>query len=245
MDRNYDETGLYDLHYALRTDHDTLNQPVYDLSQPVYDAVSYPQQSWTNPAPPDMPQKAWDLDEELAQMLSTATSQDSTHIPLDRPHRRSSRRRLRADSHFLDGGQRVTHVTILIAAILVCAACMLGWSIAYSYGQLHGIASSVLPPKLARWWPLMVYGPWFVAALSIVRATVQRRDTRRSWCVMLAASAMAVALSISHSSRSHLAFVMVGLPPVTALVCFWELVGQVSSGCRPRHAAHAQRRSKP
>ncbi|MFJ3302306.1 DUF2637 domain-containing protein [Streptomyces sp. NPDC086549] len=230
MDRNYDESGFYDLQYALRDGHDTLRQPSYET-------VSFPTpQPWDNAARPDITPNGWDLDEELAQMLSTASGREPAQAPLGRQHRRNSRRRLRADSHYLDGGQRVTYVTILIAAIVVCAACMLGWSIAYSYGQLHGIAASVLPAKLARWWPLMVYGPWFVAGLSILRATVQRRSTRRSWSVLLAASAMAVALSVSQSSRSLLAVVMVGLPPITALVCFWELVGQVSSRCRPRHA---------
>ncbi|MFE0511029.1 DUF2637 domain-containing protein [Streptomyces sp. NPDC058964] len=239
MDRNYDEDNFYDLQFALRADHDTLRQPSYD-------AASFPtQQSWNGTARPGTTPKGWDLDEELAQMLSTATRADPAHVRISRQHRRANRRRLRADSHFLDGGQRITHVTILIAAILVCAACMLGWSIAYSYGQLHGIAASVLPARLARWWPLMVYGPWFVAGLSILRATVQRRHTRRSWGVLLTASAMAVALSVSQSPHSLLSVVMVGLPPITALVCFWELVGQVSSRCRPRHGAHAQRSAKP
>ncbi|MFJ3229713.1 DUF2637 domain-containing protein [Streptomyces sp. NPDC086787] len=235
MDRNYDDEVFYDLQYALRTDQDTVRQSSYDT------LGFATQQPWNGQVWQDETPRNWDLDEELAQMLATAPVPEPVHEPAPRPDHRSGRRRLRAESQLLDGGGRALHVTLLIAAILVCAACMLGWSIAYSYGQLHGIASSVLPPELARWWPLMVYGPWFVAALSIVRATVQRRRTWRSWCVMLTASAMAVALSVSHASHSPLAYVMVGLPPITALVCFWELVGQVSSRSRPRHAAHSSR----
>ncbi|WAZ19216.1 DUF2637 domain-containing protein [Streptomyces cinnabarinus] len=140
--------------------------------------------------------------------------------------------------------QRISHVTVLFAAIAVCAACLLGWSITYTYGQLRTIAEFVLPAQLALWWPLTVYGPWFVAALSILRATVQHQPAPRSWGVLLVTSALAVALCVSHSSHSALAFVTLGIPPITALVCFWELVGQLSSKHRARKGAHAQQRSK-
>ena len=36
-----------------------------------------------------------------------------------------------------------------------------------------------------------------------------------------------------------LAMVVVGIPPITALVCFRELIGQFSSRPGPRHAADA------
>lgn len=182
----------------------------------------------------------WDPDEELAAMLSPAQSQQPSPDALDRPHHRGDRRRTRQEPN-LPPGRRINHATLLIAAIFVCAACLLGWSVAYTYGQLRVIAEGMLPDAVARWWPLAVYGPWFVAALSILRATVQHRRARRSWSVLLAASAMAAALCVGHSSRSLMAFVMFGVPPVTALVCFWELIGQVSSKQGTRQGAHAQR----
>ncbi|MEU9474153.1 DUF2637 domain-containing protein [Streptomyces sp. NPDC048191] len=188
----------------------------------------------------------WDPVEELAQMLSAASAASPDPAP---PHERSShrrtRRRIRAESRTQDSN-RGTHVTILVATISVCAVCMLGWSFSYSYAQLRATASFVLPTKLAQWWPLTVYGPWLVAALSILRATVQNRSARRSWGVVLGASAMAVALCISHSSHSLLSLIIFGIPPITALVCFWEIVGQVSSKVtKPRHAAHSRRDSTP
>jgi hypothetical protein len=124
----------------------------------------------------------------------------------------------------------------------VCAAALLAWSVSYTYGQLRAISESVLPPSLAQWWPLTVYGPWFVAALSILRATLQRRPANRSWGVLLATSALAMALCVSHSSHSVLAFVTLGIPPITSLVIFWELVGQFSAPHRVRKGAHAQQR---
>jgi hypothetical protein len=246
VDRNSYEAHPYDydLQYTLRGEHDT-------LSQPTFDTVTFPSpQSWHSPAPDGAP---WgDLDEELAHMLSAATrpapapapdpNRDRNPAPPERSHRRIHRRRPQMESHLLDGGQRITHVTILIAAIGVCAASLLTWAITYSYGQLHTIAGSVLPANLAKWWPLTVYGPWFVAALSILRATVQRRSARRSWGVIIVASAMAMALCVGHTARPLLTFVMLGIPPVTALVCFWELIGQVSSKYRSiKQGAHAQR----
>ncbi|MEU6776385.1 DUF2637 domain-containing protein [Streptomyces sp. NPDC046759] len=196
--------------------------------------------TWSVPEP-DIAPNEWDPVEELAQILSTPTGTLPTATRLDIPSpRRSNRRRMRHDSHLLDGGRSVTHITLLIAAVSLCAVCMLSWSVCYSYGQLRGIASSVLPPRMAQCWPLTVYGPWFVAALSVVRATAQRRSARRSWFIVLATSVMAVALCVSHSSHALLSLVIFGIPPVTALVCFWELVGQISSRTRPRHATHAE-----
>lgn len=189
--------------------------------------------------------------EELAELLAAASRAEPTPSPAPcadpaavEPISRIDRRRMRPKSKALAAGQHVSQVTVLFAAIAVCAACLLGWSIAYSYGQLRAFAEYILPVEVARWWPLTVYGPWFVAALSILRATVQHQSARRSWGVLLVASAMAVALCVSHSSRSVLAFVTLGIPPITALVCFWELTGQVSSKHRTRKGAHALQRAK-
>ena len=116
---------------------------------------------------------------------------------------------------------------------------MLTWSISYSYDQLRTNALLLVAPRLAHWWPLTVYGPCLLAGLSILRASVQRRTARKSWAVMLIASGTAVALCIGQSAHSLLAMVVVGIPPITALVCFRELIGQFSSRPGPRHAADA------
>ncbi|WP_330348847.1 DUF2637 domain-containing protein [Streptomyces sp. NBC_00582] len=199
----------------------------------------------------------WDPAEELAQMLSggsgaSVTGPDPTrpagsgHRPTGRAGHRKMRRQLQAESGRQPESERNAPVTILIAMISVCAVCMLGWSFSYSYAQLRGTASAVLPPRLAQWWPLTVYGPWLVAALSVLRATVQGRSARGSWCVLLGASAMAVSLCITHASHSLLSLVIFGIPPITALVCFWEIVGQVSpKAAKPRHAAHGRRTPEP
>jgi hypothetical protein len=189
----------------------------------------------------------WDPDDELAQILYTASSTVSAPPPSDshrRPRRPVSRRRPKPFLHIIAGRQRIIIVAILVTTITVCAVMMLGWSISYSYNQLHAISLLVVSARLARWWPLTVYGPWLVAGLSILRASVQHRTARRSWAVLLLSSGTAVALCVGHSPRSLLAMVIVGIPPITALVCFRELVGQISPQNGPRHASHTVKRSK-
>ncbi|MEV0321568.1 DUF2637 domain-containing protein [Streptomyces sp. NPDC050658] len=209
-----------------------------------YGGVPIPAQQTWGAGGPDTTLTRRDLEEELAEMLAAASGPEPSAGPAQEPPSRVDRRRTRRKPPFLVAARRISQVTVLFAAIAVCAACLLAWSITYTYGQLRTIAEYILPTELAQWWPLTVYGPWFVAALSILRATVQHQPARRSWGVLLVTSAMAVALCVSHSSHSALAFVTLGVPPITALVCFWELVGQVASKHRSRRGSHAQQRSR-
>ncbi|GHE39098.1 DUF2637 domain-containing protein [Streptomyces capitiformicae] len=190
---------------------------------------------------PTIPSGGWDPDEELVQMLHTAApGVDPDPPPLDdcgHPRRPLHRRRPRPGVHLLAGNPRIIPVAILIVMIAACAVTMLTWSISYSYEQLRAIALLVVTADLAQWWPLTVYGPWLLAGLSILRASVQHRTARRSWAVMLISSGTAAALCIGQSPHSLLAMVIVGIPPITALVCFRELVGQFSAKHGPRHAA--------
>ncbi|WP_258193472.1 DUF2637 domain-containing protein [Streptomyces sp. MA5143a] len=192
---------------------------------------------------PRTPSDDWEHDEESTQMSMPASVPVSVPVAMPRqvqvpsPSRPVSRRRPRPGAHIFSGNPRSFTVAFLVFTITVCAATMLSWSISYSYNQLHGIALLVVSERFAQWWPLTVYGPWLVAGLSILRASVQHRTARRSWAVMLLSSGTAVALCIGQTPGSVLAMVVVGIPPITALVCFRELVGQFSSRSGPRHAA--------
>ncbi|WP_405742168.1 DUF2637 domain-containing protein [Streptomyces sp. NBC_00028] len=201
------------------------------------------QEAWDRTGP-DGTLGGHDIEQELAEMLASVSAPSTTDEPAAPHLSRSARRRMRPRRQFLVAGHRITQVTILFAAIAVCAACLLAWSITYTYSQLRTVAELILPERLAQWWPLTVYGPWLVAALSILRAAVQHQPARRSWGVLLVTSAIAVALCVSHSAHSVLAFVTLGIPPITALVCFWELIGQVPSKHRSRKGTHAQKRPR-
>jgi hypothetical protein len=239
----------------MRTDYEAVDE------QPHYTQQLDMQNLWHVPDSAISSSGGWDLDEELAQMLNTTqglpvqglaglTGQglDPASAPApappapdsDRPLPRPvHRRRPQPSAHVLPRNPKIITVAVLVTLITLCAGTMLTWSISYSYDQLRSIALLVVSPKLAHWWPLTVYGPWLLAGLSILRAAVQRRTARRSWAVMLVSSGTAVALCIGQSPHSLLAMVVVGIPPITALICFRELVGQFSSRPGPRHAADA------
>ncbi|WP_338897082.1 DUF2637 domain-containing protein [Streptomyces sp. TG1A-60] len=222
----------------MRTDYDAVGQDPDD-TQP------FATQSLYYIPDPRSPSEGWDPDEELAQILYTTQSADlapPSHDSPRRPRRPASRRRPRPGAHIVSGNSRVITIAFLIAIIVLCALAMLCWSLSYSYRQLHDIALLVVSDKLAQWWPLTVYGPWLVAGLSILRASVQHRTARRSWTVMLISSGTAAALCVGQAPSSLLAMVIVGIPPITALVCFRELVGQFSSRSGARHAADTVRR---
>ncbi|MFJ8310706.1 MULTISPECIES: DUF2637 domain-containing protein [unclassified Streptomyces] len=228
----------------MRTDYDAVDQ-YPDYTQPI-DV----QHMW-RAADPETPSEAWDPDEELARILQPSYSADPTPPPLggERHSRRPvNRRRPRTGFHVLAGKRRIIAVAILIAIITICAVTILTWSISYSYDQLRTIALLGASPQLAQWWPLTVYGPWLLAGLSILRASVQHRTARRSWAVMLISSGTAVALCIGQAPHSFFAMVVVGIPPITALVCFRELVGQFSPRPGPRHASdtvHGSKKARP
>lgn len=219
----------------MRTDYDSVDQSL-DGPQP------YETQPIWLPGP-RASSGVWDPNDELIHMPHMAYTAHSVEPvpPLpdvrDSPRRPVNRRRPRPGAHILSGNPRIVPVVLLVTTIALCALTMLYWSVSYSYIQLRGIALLVVSEHLARWWPLTVYGPWLLAGLSILRASVQHRTARRSWAVMLLSSGTAVALCIGQSASSLLAMVIVGIPPITALVCFRELVGQFSSGHGPRHAA--------
>jgi len=235
----------------MRADYDAVDE------QPLYTQQLDMQNLWHVPDATISSSGGWDLDEELAQMLNTTQGLDLSAAPVpapaptpppahrDRPPPRPvHRKRPQPSNHILSGNPKIFTVGVLVTLITLCAVTMLTWSISYSYDQLRSIALLVVSPNLAHWWPLTVYGPWLLAGLSILRASVQRRTARRSWAVMLISSGTAVALCIGQSAHSLLAMVVVGIPPITALVCFRELVGQFSSRPGPRHAADAMNGSK-
>lgn len=237
MNWNQDEP---DLSFGLRNDYGGTDQWPRDHQSFGVDHLMH--------APdPTITLDGWDPVEELAEMLSAAAGAGPPTPLLDsagRPRHRVDRRRSRPGHGLLAGRRRTIPAVVLVAIITACSLAILCWSISYSYSQLSDVALLVEPPRLAQWWPLTVYGPWLVAGLSVLRASVQRRPTYRSWMIMLLSSGTAVALSVGHSQNSALSMVVSGIPPITALACFRELVGQIPFAPGPRHALHTAKDSE-
>ncbi|GAA1917225.1 DUF2637 domain-containing protein [Streptantibioticus ferralitis] len=205
---------------------------------------------------------SWDFDADLAQLLQSAAP-EPTEEELDDdcadppppaiPRQRGARRRpsrlirlvglLRAMRPKQFPWLRVLSLVIAAAtAVLVAMLSVLGGVI--SYDPLRRLASPDAPQGVVALWPLLVYGPWMVGSLSILRAAVHRRRAGHSWAVVVMFSAIAVYLCVAHAPRTVLGMAVAGLPPVTALVSFHQLVRQITLTNPPRHALPRQRHGR-
>lgn len=129
--------------------------------------------------------------------------------------------------------------SVLMTAVIAIAVAALG-AVA-SYPSLRGIADGVAPADIAGLWPLLIYGPWVVATLSILRARAYRRRTLHSWAVVIFFAAVATLLCVARVHPSPAGIAVAGLPPLTVLLCFHQFVRQLDLATAPPPAArHAQ-----
>lgn len=129
--------------------------------------------------------------------------------------------------------------SVLMTAVIAIAVAGLG-AVA-SYPSLRAIADGVAPSGIAELWPLLIYGPWVVATLSILRARAYRRRTLHSWAVVIFFAAVATLLCIARVHPSPAGIAVAGLPPLTVLLCFHQFVRQLDLATAPPPAArHAQ-----
>ncbi|MDF3293822.1 DUF2637 domain-containing protein [Streptomyces silvisoli] len=204
----------------------------------------------------------WDFDAGLAQLLQDAAPEDDDAeldddyvesappvIPRQRGARRRPGRVIRLVQQLRDKRPkpfpwlRVLSLVIAAAtAAIVAMLSVLGGVI--SYDPLRRLASPDAPEGVVALWPLLVYGPWMVGSLSILRAAVHRRRAGHSWAVVVMFSAIAVYLCVAHAPRTVLGMAVAGLPPVTALVSFHQLVRQITLTNPPRHALPRQRHGR-
>ncbi|ONK11524.1 DUF2637 domain-containing protein [Streptomyces sp. MP131-18] len=120
------------------------------------------------------------------------------------------------------------------AAVLVAMLSVLGGLV--SYEPLRDAASPGVPQQLIGWWPLLIFGPWLVASLSILRAALYQRHALHSWAVVVFFSGLAIALCMSQVPRTPTNLAVAGLPPLSALLAFHQIVRQVTLINPPRHA---------
>ena len=192
---------------------------------------------------------SWEFEEGLARLLQT-TPEPAPPITIPRQryaHRRRPRRftlALRRIKRLADGPVPwLKLISLLMAALTAVIVAVVGaLSGVISYDPLRRLAVPGQSGALAEWWPLLVYGPWLVASLSILRAAVHRRRAAHSWLVVVVFSAIAVYMCVAHVGHSPVRLAVAGLPPITALVCFHQLVRQITltnppraGGRRPRH----------
>lgn len=106
--------------------------------------------------------------------------------------------------------------------------CLLGWT--FSYDPLRDLALTRVPQGLSQLWPLIIYGPWLVGCLSVLRAALDGRRPVHSWVVVVVFSSMATGLCVADVSRTVPDVIVAGLPPITAVVSLHQLVRQLLAG---------------
>ncbi|MGW7002009.1 DUF2637 domain-containing protein [Streptomyces sp. NPDC054933] len=266
-DTAYDTASTYGAASTYRMPHD---EPSYDPSfeapyaapcEPGYEAPYFTPEplDGQDPTGAEVFDGSWDFDADLAQLLQSAAPESTDEEPDDDypdpappiiPRQRGARRRpnrLLRLLHLLRALRpkpfpwlRALSLVIAAAtAALVAMLSVLGGVI--SYDPLRRLASPDAPQGVVALWPLLVYGPWMVGSLSILRAAVHRRRAGHSWAVVVMFSAIAVYLCVAHAPRTVLGMAIAGLPPVTALVSFHQLVRQITLTNPPRHAMPRQR----
>lgn len=207
----------------------------------------------------------WDPAAELQQLLqppagqefSTATSgygrtpespDDSALVGLNgataelphvRPAPHGHRRRAPSRNPRFTLLQTVSFSIAALAAVIVSMVSVFGGMVAL--GPLRHVAAPRTSQGLMSWWPLLVYGPWMVASLSIVRASLHQRRAVHSWVVVLFFSAVATWLCVTQAAGSLTDAAAAALPSLAALACFQQLVRLITLGRPPRHAAARHR----
>jgi Protein of unknown function (DUF2637) len=188
-----------------------------------------------------VPADEWEFEGELAELLRS--SQEEADQPMRgcesaRPRQSARHRRRRIHWPAVPAWPELVSLALAaLTVVVVTAASVL--SAMVSYDPLRHLASLVSPTTsdhLARAWPLLVFGPWVAGSLSILRSAMHRRDALHSWATVLFFSVIAVLLCITDAPRTLPGMAVDGLPPVTALACFHQLVRQITLTRPPQHA---------
>ncbi|MDL5201649.1 DUF2637 domain-containing protein [Streptomyces sp. ALI-76-A] len=221
-------------------------------------------------APLVPPDAGWDPVEELAWVLqdameeqlprATPTARDETSVntppagtplwnlqeltaelpPLKRLRRghRKVRERKR-----LSALQVTSCLIATLAAVIASAVSFFSGMAAYA--PLRVIATSRVQSGIVAWWPLLVYGPWLVASLSVLRAALHQRRAVHSWCMILLFSSIAILLCVDQAPKTLLGITAAALPGLAALACFQQAVRQITMTRAPRRTMrrHRSRRS--
>ncbi|MCX4696267.1 hypothetical protein [Streptomyces sp. NBC_01408] len=215
---------------------------------------------------PGEPHRPWDPAEELAILLqeSAAPGQpeplsrvglDDTgdtvsaiglvaglkHAPAERPPRQTSNGHRRNPSKspaatLLHTGSLFT--AVLVAVIAAVVSILSGLAICDALRHSAGLHTT---HEVVSWWPLLIYGPWMVASLSILRSALHQRRALHSWSIVLLFSTLATLLCVAQAPRTIAAGTSSALPAIAALACFQQLVRQITLTRPPRQAAPRHR----
>lgn len=167
------------------------------------------------------------------------------HTPAERPRKQNSSGHRRNGSKspvatLLQTGSLFTAVLVAVIAALVSV--LSGLAICDALRHSAGVHTA---REVVSWWPLLIYGPWMVASLSILRSALHQRRALHSWSIVLLFSTLATLLCVAQAPRTLAAGTSSALPAVAALACFQQLVRQITLTRPPRQAAPRHRNPQP
>ncbi|WP_217145998.1 DUF2637 domain-containing protein [Streptomyces sp. AC627_RSS907] len=211
------------------------------------------------------PDPGWDPAEELAFLLQDAMEQQSSvpqetetsafapapgtplsnlqEITAELPPLRespTSHRRIRRGRKV--SRLRATSLSLAaLAAVIAASVSLFGGMVAYE--SLRLAAAPRTRGSVVSWWPLLVYGPWLVASLAVLRSALHQRRAVHSWSVVLLFSTIAMLLCIAQAPRTLSDSAAAALPGLASLLCFQQIVRQITLTRPPRRAVprHRQR----
>ncbi|MEU1041548.1 DUF2637 domain-containing protein [Streptomyces sp. NPDC005551] len=130
---------------------------------------------------------------------------------------------------------------LIVAFVAVLAAMVSVFGGMVAHRPLQNITSGT-KSTLIPWWPILVYGPWMVASLSILRSALHRRRALHSWFIVLLFSSIAMMLCVVQAERTVTGIAAAALPAVASLACFQQLVRQITLTLPPRQETPRHRR---
>ncbi|MFF3482103.1 DUF2637 domain-containing protein [Streptomyces sp. NPDC002701] len=201
--------------------------PVEEMTYLLQDAVSA-EQAPAVPRPRSGGSPGVGLTGDPMDNLATITAE----LPPIRSHP-SGHRKVRVRKVRFTWLQTVSFLIAALAAVIVSMVSVFGGIV--SYVPLRHVASHT-QSGTAVWWPLLVYGPWMMASLSILRAALHQRRAAHSWFVVLVFSSVAMALCAAQADRSFTGIAAAVLPALAALSCFQQLVRQITMTRPPRQS---------
>ncbi|MFD9339520.1 hypothetical protein ACFWBF_34815 [Streptomyces sp. NPDC060028] len=131
---------------------------------------------------------------------------------------------------------------VLVAVIAAVVSILSGLVICDALRHSAGLHTA---GEVVSWWPLLIYGPWMVASLSILRSALHQRRALHSWSMVLLFSTLATLLCVAQAPRTLVAETSSALPAVAALACFQQLVRQITLTRPPRQTAPRHRNPPP
>ncbi|MFF5809407.1 hypothetical protein [Streptomyces sp. NPDC012746] len=197
-------------------------------------------QESTAPSPPE-PFTRVGRDEAGDTVSAIGLAAGLNQTPTERPPRQASSGHRRNASRtptdtLLQTGSFFT--AALVAVIAAVVSILSGLVICDALRHSAGLHTA---RDVVSWWPLLIYGPWMVASLSILRSALHQRRALHSWSIVLLFSTLATLLCVAQAPRTLAAGTSSALPAVAALACFQQLVRQITLTRPPRQATPRHR----